>query len=279
MKTIIIFIVSIFCWLILLSPVFAQKDDLPLHYRLRTTIVLLECNQNGDSTGWATAPQGSAFSIVRVQESEYIIRFWKWTYEESQINALKAKDSLSKSELKQLRQYEYASTLNFDFSKQITTTRLFIIRKSDLALFASPIVANWAPTFGTVVLPFKYRNIGNDFTKDLTLSNIGGIKRNFYNGDISLAGLVGIGISSIRLDSANTTGNVLTTQDRAAITLPIGLVFQWNGLQVGAFMGWDWLSGNSLDGWVHQGKPWLSLGIGITLFSESSLKKNEENQK
>ena len=48
-----------------------------------------------------------------------------------------------------------------------------------------------------------------------------------------------------------------------------GLVFDFNGPQMGLFAGLDWRTHRDqvASSWRYQGLPWLSVGVGFTLFT------------
>lgn len=120
-----------------------------------------------------------------------------------------------------------------------------------------------------MVLPFKLRPQYGVFSKDLTLSGMGGLKHNIRrNQDASISAVIGVGISSITVDSISTRGEFRSTAEQAAITISTGLVTKWRHLQFGAFIGWDHLSQAERLGWKHQGAPWVGLGIGLAVFTE-----------
>ncbi len=40
-----------------------------------------------------------------------------------------------------------------------------------------------------------------------------------------------------------------------------GITYEYYGLNIGGFMGWDRMFGSQKD-WIYQKKPWVSVGIG-----------------
>jgi hypothetical protein len=264
----------------LLLSKFTYSQESTIFYKLKGETILQECSATGDSIGIKAVPGGSKFTIVNLKGDNYIIRFWQWQVDTTEAKALNTKtDSRHNKNEKQIKSnYEKYLNFNVDISKSTSTLRYFIISKSAIDFFTEKITQKWSATYGVAVLPFKYRSQNGDFLKDLSISNLGGIKLSPNNGKCSVSLLIGIGISSVTLDSLNTSGIITKQQDRAAITLPIGLVLQYEKLQIGLFTGWDWLSKRSIDGWDYQGKNWLALGIGISIFSDEKATKKEGGQ-
>jgi len=220
---------------------------------LKGSKLLEECNNNGKSTSSTKlVPYGSKFTIVGSNEDNYIIKFWKWDNN--------IKDGKQKNE-------------NFVFDKSTKNKRYFLLPKSDKEVYTRKYVRGYAPVYGVTTLPFKYRPKTNDFTKDLTLSGLGGFKFNF-SSEMSLALVVGTGLATVSVDSLSTHGNIKTTQDYAAISVPVGLVYEWEKLQFGLFVGWDWLSSNEIN-WVNNGKTWFGVGIGYSIFNSEKAKTTE----
>ena len=230
-------------------------------------------------TGFRTAQAGARFSISDSLTDHYIIRFWKWTSDEEegyQQTVKQADAQLLTDQARVARSRSRTNTLRTDLA---TGTELFFkLEKKDLEPYAVPLFARFSPLVGASVLPFKLRPETGEFTKDLTLSGMGGFRiRPRRKDSFSVGALLGVGITSVSLDSLNTEGRVLEPSDRSAITLSTGLVVQWERLQVGLFMGWDHLNKSDRRLWVHQGAHWLALGIGVSIFSEDKEVTNEQN--
>ena len=258
------------------------SQNLKRFYKLNGATIIQECDINGEINSYnkKLAPSGAKFTIIgtKVEKTDsqsvefYLINFWSW-------NDDGYSDTTKKEKL--IKSHSRAMEFNYKGSSRSAASsdqRYFRIPKSSLDQYAEELVAKWTETIGAITLPFKYRPQGGTIKKDLAISGMGGLKRNYYNGKFSLNILGGIGLSSVNLDSLNTRGNVLESQDRSAVTFSTGLVFQWNKLQIGIFTGWDWLTTPNNDKWSYHGKNWLSLGIGISLFSsESTVKSEGEN--
>ena len=56
----------------------------------------------------------------------------------------------------------------------------------------------------------------------------------------------------------------------AALTLSIGGVLEFSQVQVGVFVGVDYINNNKEIDWNYQGKPWFSVGLGYSLFNKTA---------
>ncbi len=235
----------LFCLVISIAS-YAQPTD--RFYMLKAAALLQESSNLGVAVGTVTlVPGNSKFTIVSFTNTDYIIQFWLFG------DATKA------------------ALYNFTAVAAPNNLRYFIIPKTDLVFYAIKIVNKCSATYGAAVLPFKYRpQFGGDFSKDVALSNLGGIRFSTRTGRLSGSFVIGIGISSVTLDSLNTNGGVLDASEKAAISFPVGLVVQFERLQIGLFTGWDRISRSDVHGWTYQAKPWFALGIGFSIFSDES---------
>lgn len=258
----------------------SQNNEQPLFYVFNTSIPIYECNFEGDTTGFGKVlpPENSKFTIVRATDDEkgYVIRFWLWKVDKEILANATSKTKLNSKEERAL--INNNNRLKFNYNVSPENTKFFLISKANLAIFCKILKPTVTPLYGAAVLPFKAR-FQNDFafTKDLTISNMGGIKWNLPNNKIGLGLVFGIGISSVNVDSLTTSGAVKETQSRSAITLPVGVIVQYERLQFGAFLGWDWIDGPNKKDWTYQGETWFSLGIGFNIFNEENAKKKEDS--
>ena len=56
-----------------------------------------------------------------------------------------------------------------------------------------------------------------------------------------------------------------------ALSLHGGFLYQFETFQVGLFVGADFVPGTIGRNWMHQGRPWVGLAIGVSLFSKNSV--------
>ncbi len=166
----------------------------------------------------------------------------------------------------------------------INKRKYFIIAESDFNRSAEPYYStefrrrggSW--TAGVIALPIKLRpsnqspsNYGHrsfSFSKDISLGLTAGYKwrishfKNYY-----LNFLVSpIGLGNVTVDETNTVDSSVehTSRNIAAWTSATGVVFDFNSFQFGLFTGWDMISASdNTAGWIYQGKPWFSIGVGF----------------
>ncbi|WP_428661969.1 hypothetical protein [Runella sp.] len=90
--------------------------------------------------------------------------------------------------------------------------------------------------------------------------------------------ITGYSISNVILEKYSVRRNdvdLTEINNYTAFSLSIGPMIEHNRVQAGIFLGFDILSrlNQSHFGWFHQGKPWLSVGFGYSIFSNQ-----EENK-
>jgi hypothetical protein len=259
-----------------------------LFYKLKASFPLKECDSNGNVLNIIDSvklvPGGSKFTINETKGDYYVIRLWHWYVPDSIIQQISEKAKLIKDKLnflsvlpeqkkKWLEQNTYKwLTFNYRINDQGNLDqRYFLIKKDNLANQANELKQTVTPVMGAATLPFKWRHQTGDFNKDITLSGLGGISLNSNRvQDFHLNVLVGIGISSVTLDSSNTEGKVKESMEGSAITIPFGIVAEWKKAQIGVFTGWDFISNRNSNNWIYHRKNWISIGIGYSIFSPSS---------
>lgn len=133
----------------------------------------------------------------------------------------------------------------------------------------------WQFSFGSAFLPVKLR-MGNgrdryfDFNSDYTLGSTFGFQYRLSRHKPRFVNfLAGFGLGSVELDSLNTRGRISGTLKQLSYSPSLGIIFNIHQLNIGFFTGSDLLIRQYARLWVHQGIPWLSMGIGVQLFSRN----------
>jgi len=233
----------------------SRDTTIGYHYKLVVETPIFLCNIRGTqlSDSLYEAPSKAIFTHIGNKGDSVIIRFWIWEKDQTEaIYAYNYQNANSKQRL-------YFLMSSSDFENK--TIRRYSLRPG----FA----------IGTAAVPFKIRTNPFNFTNDIGIGPVVGVKfrlsryssKNFFNV------LLGFGLSSVNLDSLSTNGNVTTNSpitNPAALTLSLGGVFEFSNVQVGAFIGKDYINRNEKIDWIYQGKTWLSIGLGYTLFSKST---------
>jgi hypothetical protein len=132
-------------------------------------------------------------------------------------------------------------------------------------------------TVGLVNLPIKMRFgsrklVDDQYTRDFLLSNdvsLGlsfGIKLSKPRAKWSASIVTGFALCSVQVDSSTTKGLIKSAQNASGVTIPLGFFIEHNDFQIGAFSGFDFLTGPVGRKWLYADKPWLGIAIGYSLF-------------
>jgi len=153
---------------------------------------------------------------------------------------------------------------------------------SDIHLVIKDDKIGGALSLGVLNFPFKYRpQTGHgDFSGAFNFGAAIGYKfphqswRPFTYSVVS-----GYSISNTVLDSSNTVrnqGSLASSNNYSSFSFSLGFLIEYQKVQAGFFLGWDRLSNlNQREfGWTYQGRPWLSVGFGVAVFSTQSEKPN-----
>ncbi len=225
-----------------------------------------------------TAPvsleRGYKFTLMSISADNQfaIIELWRFAAPQNKLLTGSTKDSLrAKGFLlsgKPLNDYKY-----------------FQIPIADLSI-KSIAYSGRTPVIGLVTLPVKLRFGYNrpgtafDFSKDVSLTASFAVRNPLNHGlnQTYLTWVVATGFSSIALDSL-TAPKVRQSIDASSYTFTTGLMFEFKSGQIGLFTGMDLLGRNKQRyGWVYQGLPWFSLGIGVNLFSSDNSSSGSNTQ-
>lgn len=199
-----------------------------------------------------TAQIGSKFLLIEMKKDTCIIRFL--------LNSKRNKKKRMNFEDDDIEYYKY-----------------FRITKAQLDYKAIPSnTQRYAFTLGSIITPLKIRFSPFDFSKDFGIGTTFGIK--YTKSDyapISFSALVGLGVTGITLDSFYTAGKIKNRQEALAFTPSIGIMLEFGNAQVGVFTGIDMLSSSNplFDQFIYKNKPWISVGLGYSIFTGNSGKK------
>jgi hypothetical protein len=137
---------------------------------------------------------------------------------------------------------------------------------------------------GVINFPFKFRpQKGNvDFSGAFNFgAGIGYTFRHKSYRSFTHSLISGYSISNIVLDSSNTNqnqGKLASTNNFTAFSFSLGYLIQYQSVQAGLFIGWDRISkiNHKEFDWQYQGKPWISVGFGLAIFSGQKEKGNDK---
>ncbi|MCB0374634.1 MAG: hypothetical protein KDD04_01820 [Sinomicrobium sp.] len=137
-------------------------------------------------------------------------------------------------------------------------------------------------TYGVMTLPIKLR-FGNNsdrffnFEENLNLGFTFGYQRKISSRVKQAHNILGgVGISRVTVDEDSLTEGITTSDNTSeALMLNLGYLYQYEAFQVGLFLGTDLIPGSLGREWKFQGKPWLGIAIGVSLFSNNDRKSSE----
>ena len=98
----------------------------------------------------------------------------------------------------------------------------------------------------------------------------------------------GYSIANVNIDTQAVTSNkteLIATNGYSAFSLSIGGLITYDSkFQAGIFLGTDYISNLNYThfGWKYQGQPWISIGLGLSIFAlkdEAEAAKNNVAQK
>ncbi len=240
----------LFIFTLLLCSKISHSQSLNDKIRLYEFLVecpIYKCNIIGKiiDTTLLVAPPKSKFMLVDVRQDLCVIRF---TF----LNKKKPNNKLSSVE-------DYTTYTYYSITKAQLDFKAAMVKKSDIDLVV-----------GTIITPIKLRFGPFDFSKDISVGSTFGVKYTLnQDKQAALDFLIGVGVSSVTVDSFSTRGKTQKLQELLAFTPSFGVVIEMGNAQVGIFTGFDFISNaNEIKyGWIYQAKPWVSFGIGYSMFS------------
>lgn len=221
-----------------------------------------------------TLERGYKFTLMNISADNQfaVIELWRFVAPHNKLLTGSTKDSL--------RSKGFLLT-----GKPLNDFRYFRISLADLAVKCIAYTGR-TPVIGLLTLPVKLRFGYNrpgtefDFSKDVSLAASFAVRKPLNHGlsQSYLTWVVATGFSSIALDSL-TAPKVGQSIDASSYTFATGLMFEFKSGQIGLFTGMDLLGRNKQRyGWVYQGLPWFSLGIGVNLFSADNAAAGSNTQ-
>lgn len=132
-------------------------------------------------------------------------------------------------------------------------------------------------TWGVMTLPIKLRFGGADnrsfnYEEKLNLGFVAGVRQQL-RGRIqhSMNYVGGFGATTVRTDSLSQKSGIAPSGTTSgAFSFNVGVLYAHENFQVGIFAGSDFIPGALGKDWKYQGKPWLGLALGISLFSKDN---------
>ncbi|MFA9214554.1 MAG: hypothetical protein ACEQSR_12015, partial [Candidatus Methylacidiphilales bacterium] len=171
-------------------------------YEFLVECPIYKCNIVGKiiDTSLLIAPPKSKFMLVDVKQDLCVIRF---TF----LNKKKPNNKTNGIE-------DYTTYTYFLITKAQLDFKASMVKKSDIDLVV-----------GTIITPIKLRFGPFDFSKDISVGSTFGVKYTLnQDKQAALDFLIGVGVSSVTIDSFSTRGKTLKAQDLLAFTPSFGVV-------------------------------------------------------
>ncbi len=270
----------------------AQNEPTLGLYRWNTVVQMNESDDTGSLVAGTLPVQskvGQLFRLIRINGSGStatgIIQILDYTE--------KVNGHIQPSDLTDFYTYNHKSTATYsalntldkDSRNYKTDQKYFVVSLSYISSYANQYIGHGVDiSAGVISLPLKLRLKDGDFNGSISIAGAGGIKwrASPYRNDRYHNILVGLGLSNLTIDSSNITKNKNNiVSNLTGLTMITGYVYQSGKIQMGVFLGWDFLTRSNQEkfGWVYQGKPWVSLGIGVSIFGDGNNNKtNTEEQ-
>lgn len=274
--------------LVFTTNIYGQETDNTRIYETRSNIPVFACDLLGrkfyDDDVFAIPPFRSKFAVIKcIGNDSVLVRFLTWSNQPSlyeKFNKPERYEAISSMAIR--------ATATRGNTIDTVVEKYFLITKGDLDSNCIKVFNDGYRsvvfTFGIITMPMKLRLGKNfDFQGNLSLGTTAGAKMRIskYNPNyINL--LFGASISTITLDSFSTKGKVTgqPITNMAVFSPSLGIVFEFGKAQAGIFYGWDILnkSNQSKYSWIHNKKPWLSVGFGVSIFNVDSKTNNTQNR-
>jgi hypothetical protein len=254
----------------------AQETENTRIYEVISNIPAVACDVIGNplhsNQAFVVPPYRSRFALVRLRGDSVVVRFLVWE-QNSQLRKTFNVDSV-----------HLTSSRGGDSIARVH--KYFLVTRTDLDSNCIKVysrgIKNSVFTLGLVTMPMKLRLGKNfDFQGNLSLGTTAGAKFRVskYNPNFMNL-LLGLSISTNTLDSFSTGGRVngQPINNMAVFSPSLGVVFEFGKAQAGIFYGWDFLNkSNQLQyQWIHNKRPWVSIGFGFSIFSVNSNSSNNQ---
>lgn len=192
---------------------------------------------------------GNKINVLKIIDNSLVIQYYE---SKSYLNITKKEKELS---------------FNKTYYREANSLKYFKIKIDDFLKIASRYLSLYkGASAGFYSVPFKLRFNNFDFEQELNLGLSIGLQYRLsrkLNDRWIIEPNFGIGLAKINLNSKNS--NVSEARTASAFSISSGLILHFSKtINLGCFVGWDFLSNEDANiNWVHNGKPWLGIGINI----------------
>jgi hypothetical protein len=261
-----------------------------------------------DETGFYFVKKNTKFSITNIDKNnDLVITFWPYKQPklERTDSALQKASYDRRPEPNTINAYPTMGPamrgkggVNVIDYQQATDPESFIGPWADGLSFLLPLSSlnsmtaeyfgkGMAFTWGAMTLPLKLRfkhkeSIYGGYEEKLNLGLNVGLKMQIPGRvQRSLNIVSALGVGNVRTDSISMKPGYYISDriSASAVSFDIGCLFESDAFQVGIFLGKDYLPGPLSKQWRYQGKTWLGIAIGVSLFNKSkATSESGENQ-
>jgi len=134
-------------------------------------------------------------------------------------------------------------------------------------------------TIGTLFLPIKIRpqievdgvEYQNFFSTDISVGPFFGYKYQagtYYNQFVKFGIFAGPSLITIDKESLKPMTEPIDKLNALGLSTGLGVSGEFRRFEAGIILGWDWIGGELAKDWVYDGRYWISIGIGFTMFKE-----------
>lgn len=78
-------------------------------------------------------------------------------------------------------------------------------------------------------------------------------------------------------DFLNFSNNDASDDTLSAFSLSLGVTLNFEGIELGVFLGQDFLPGSAAEQWIHNGETWFSIGVGTSFLGKKNVDKPSNN--
>lgn len=241
-----------------------ETPDLFKYYEVMSDVPVarydLKKGTNIDSLPSLIIPARSHFAVVfdDGRSPDVIIRFLKW-----------------RNRKKTMESYHDSVVLVVE-GQTVWGNEYFALKREFFNVSTARVYTEGIPSIGFalgfVTMPVKIRTGENyDFEPTLSLGATAGAKirlSHHYPNYLNI--LLGASTSTVNIDSFSTRGAIREViKNILVFSTSVGVVLEFSKAQIGLFFGRDLMgkSNNAKYNWIYQGKPWITLGFGFTIFT------------
>lgn len=261
-------------------------------YKWQKSVVMQRSSIDGITTNeYQLSKGGQKFKVIKVQTDGLIIKVLDYTIELKKPSPgtkkyISSPDFFSYNFDGSQTQYDSLTIEQANSRSYASRQKYFKISFEDLNNFAVPeTFVKSSLAVGIINFPFKFRPQNQkDFSGAFNFGAALGLKFGHRsNRRFTFTFLTGYSISNVVIEESAATMNSVnlnSTNNFSAFSFSSGLMVEYDKIQAGVFMGWDYLSRINQEqyGWIYQGETWFSIGFGYSIFSNENSTTSTDNQ-